>query len=102
MVFYGAESADQDVLDSMQKGGLQVAQTLELNRLASSYGIIPEFSFVMGNPRDPEGDIDRTLAFARRLKDENEHCEIILYLYSPVPMPDADGKVPRAPVTPPR
>ena len=97
MVFYGAESADQETLDAMNKGGLEVRQTLELNHRAASYGVIPEFSFVMGNPTDPEGDIDRTLAMARRLKQENEDCEIILYLYSPVPMPDADGQVPRAP-----
>ena len=92
--FYGAESADQETLDAMNKGGLEVRQTLELNHRAASYGVIPEFSFVMGNPTDPEGDIDRTLAMARRLKQENEDCEIILYLYSPVPMPDADGQVP--------
>jgi anaerobic magnesium-protoporphyrin IX monomethyl ester cyclase len=97
MVFYGAESADQDTLDAMNKGGLRVDDTLELNHLAASHGVIPEFSFVMGNPSDPDGDIDRTLALARRLKDENPSCEIILYLYSPVPMPDADGQVPRAP-----
>ena len=97
MVFYGAESADQETLDAMNKGGLEVQQTLDLNHRAASYGVIPEFSFVMGNPKDPEGDIDRTLALARRLKNENEDCEIILYLYSPVPMPDADGQVPRAP-----
>jgi hypothetical protein len=97
MVFYGAESADQDTLDAMSKGGLKVGDTLELNHLAASHGVIPEFSFVMGNPKDPEGDIDRTLALARRLKNENHRCEIILYLYSPVPMPDAEGRVPRAP-----
>jgi anaerobic magnesium-protoporphyrin IX monomethyl ester cyclase len=87
MVFYGAESGDERALLAMDKGGLTVNDTLELNRRAKSHGVIPEFSFVLGNPGDPEGDIERSLGLVRRLKDENEDCEIILYLYTPVPLP---------------
>ena len=87
MVFYGAESGDQGALEAMDKGGLQVEHTEELNRRARHYGIIPEFSFVMGNPADPEGDIAATLALIRRLKADNPDCEIILYMYTPVPLP---------------
>lgn len=87
MVFYGAESGDQSALDAMDKGGLKVEQTVELNRLARAHGVIPEFSFVLGNPADPQGDIDRSLALIRKLKDDNPACEIILYLYTPVPLP---------------
>ena len=87
MVFYGAESGDQAALDRMDKGGLKVEHTLELNRLARAHGVVPEFSFVLGNPDDPQGDIDRSLALIRRLKADNPACEIILYLYTPVPLP---------------
>lgn len=87
MVFYGAESGDQEALDRMDKGGLQVAETRELNRVAAAHGIRPEFSFVLGNPGDPEGDVDATLALVRDLKRDNPTCEIILYLYTPVPLP---------------
>ena len=87
MVFYGAESGDDEALAAMDKGGLTVKDTLDLNRRAKSYGVVPEFSFVLGNPKDPEGDIERSLALVRRLKDENPACEIILYLYTPVPLP---------------
>jgi radical SAM superfamily enzyme YgiQ (UPF0313 family) len=87
MVFYGAESGDDEALAAMDKGGLTVKDTLELNLRARSYGIVPEFSFVLGNPKDPEGDIERSLALVRRLKDANPSCEIILYLYTPVPLP---------------
>lgn len=87
MVFYGAESGDQAALEAMDKGGLQVEQTVELNQRARSYGVIPEFSFVMGNPGDPEGDIAATIALVRRLKVDNPDCEIILYMYTPVPLP---------------
>lgn len=87
MVFYGAENADQATLEAMNKGGLQVHETLELNRRAASFGVIPEFSFVLGNPVDPQGDVEATLALIRRLKEDNGACEIILYMYTPVPLP---------------
>lgn len=87
MVFYGAESGDQDALDAMNKGGLQVHQTVELNLLARRHGVIPEFSFVLGNPGRPAAEVESSLALIRRLKAENPACEIILYLYTPVPLP---------------
>lgn len=87
MVFYGAESGDDEALARMDKGGLQVADTLALNRLARRHGVRPEFSFVLGNAGDPERDVRRSLELVRRLKAENPDCEIILYLYTPVPLP---------------
>ena len=87
MVFFGAESGDDRVLERMHKGGLQVADTLELNRRARAHGIVPEFSFVLGGPDDPEGEIERSLQLVRRLKEDNPACEIILYMYTPVPLP---------------
>ncbi|MFT4976001.1 MAG: anaerobic magnesium-protoporphyrin IX monomethyl ester cyclase [Myxococcota bacterium] len=87
MVFYGAESGDPEALEAMNKGGLEVRQTIELNLRSQSYGIIPEFSFVVGNPEDPERDIEATLKLVQRLKQDNSDCEIILYVYTPVPLP---------------
>lgn len=87
MVFYGAESGDPDALEAMNKGGLEVQQTLDLNVRSRRFGIIPEFSFVVGNPEDPERDIDATLKLVERLKRDNPDCEIILYVYTPVPLP---------------
>ncbi len=87
MVFYGAESGDPEALAAMNKGGLVIDETRALNRRARSFGVIPEFSFVLGNPRDPASDIARSLELIRDLKAENPACEIILYLYTPVPLP---------------
>jgi radical SAM superfamily enzyme YgiQ (UPF0313 family) len=87
MVFFGAESGDDDALDRMDKGGLRVADTLALNRVARRHGVRPEFSFVLGNAGDPERDVARSLTLVRQLKSENPDCEIILYLYTPVPLP---------------
>ena len=86
MVFCGAESGSTDTLQRMNKGGTASAeQTVELATRMKSYGIVPEFSFVVGNPPDAEADLANTLAFIRRIKQVNDATEIILYVYSPVP-----------------
>jgi radical SAM superfamily enzyme YgiQ (UPF0313 family) len=87
MVFMGAESGSDQTLRRMGKGGtLSTRKTLEIARLMRAWGIVPEFSFVMGNPPDPEGDIRQTIEFIRRLKTVNPEAEIVMYLYSPVPL----------------
>ena len=51
MVFCGAESGSTDTLSRMNKGGTAAAElTLDLARRMKSFGIVPEFSFVVGNP----------------------------------------------------
>lgn len=86
MVFCGAESGSTDTLQRMNKGGTASAElTVELAARMKSYGIVPEFSFVVGNPPDAEADLAQTLSFIRRLKQVNDATEIILYVYSPVP-----------------
>ena len=52
------------------------------------WGVVPEFSFVLGAPPDPVTDMERTFAFIRRVKRINPATEIVMYLYTPVP---ADG-----------
>jgi radical SAM superfamily enzyme YgiQ (UPF0313 family) len=86
MVFCGAESGSTETLARMNKGGTAAAElTLDLARRMKSFGVVPEFSFVVGNPPDPQGDVRQTLAFIRRLKRINPAAEIILYVYAPVP-----------------
>ena len=85
MVFCGAESGSTETLKRMNKGGTAAAeQTLELARRMKSLGIVPEFSFVVGNPPDPEADLRQTLAYIKQVKAINPAAEIILYVYSPV------------------
>jgi hypothetical protein len=87
MVFLGAESGSDATLRRMNKGGTAtVEKTLELAARMRRYGIVPELSFVMGNPPDPEGDTESTIRFIRRVKRVNPASEIIMYLYTPVPL----------------
>ncbi len=89
MIFCGAESGSDDVLHRMNKGGtVSTEKTLELARRMKFYGVVPEFSFVVGNPPDPEKDLADTFSFIRTLKKINSQTEIILYVYTPVA---ADG-----------
>ncbi|MEM7344888.1 MAG: radical SAM protein, partial [Chloroflexota bacterium] len=87
MVFLGAESGSMETLKRMDKGGkMSPEKTLEMARLMKSWDIVPEFSFVMGNPPDPEKDLNDTLEFIRKVKTVNPASEIIMYLYTPVPL----------------
>ncbi|MBA2570976.1 MAG: B12-binding domain-containing radical SAM protein [Chloroflexi bacterium] len=87
MVFLGAESGSDETLKRMNKGGTaSTAKTLEIAAKMRGYGIVPEMSFVMGNPPDPEADAESTMAFIRRVKEVNPATEVILYLYTPVPL----------------
>lgn len=87
MTYVGAEAGSDAVLRSMHKG-TKVRQTIEVAKLGKAHGVIPEFSFVLGGPEDPEGEIERTFELVRRLKRVNPDCEIILYFYSPTPQRD--------------
>ena len=85
MIFSGAESGSDEQLAAMNKGGNSSARlTLELARRARDYGIVPEFSFVLGSPPDPLGDVPATFEFIRRIKAINPAAEIVLYTYTPV------------------
>jgi radical SAM superfamily enzyme YgiQ (UPF0313 family) len=87
MVFLGAESGSDETLKRMDKGGRASTQkTLEIAEQMARYNIVPEMSFVVGNPPDPEADTQHTLDFIRRVKRVNPRTEVIIYVYTPVPL----------------
>jgi radical SAM superfamily enzyme YgiQ (UPF0313 family) len=87
MAYIGAEAASDEVLNRMRKGA-RVDHTLEVAARCREHGVIPEFSFVLGGPEDPEGEIEKTLTFIRRIKALHPDAEIVLYFYSPTPQVD--------------
>jgi hypothetical protein len=71
----------------MNKGGKASAGlAIDLAMRMRSYGVVPEYSFVLGSPPDPFGDLAQTFEFIRKVKRVNPATEIILYTYTPVPM----------------
>jgi anaerobic magnesium-protoporphyrin IX monomethyl ester cyclase len=84
MIFFGAESGSNEILKEMNKD-LRAEDTLALASRIRQFGIIPEFSIIFGNPKDPEGDTHHCIGFIRQLKRLNPQAEIIVEHYTPVP-----------------
>jgi radical SAM superfamily enzyme YgiQ (UPF0313 family) len=95
MIFFGAETGNDEILKKMDKGGTQTAEQIRsfAARMAK-FDIIPEYSFVLGTPGDtPElvmKQIDEDIAFIKDIKTINPKTEIIIYVYSPVPTEGSD------------
>jgi radical SAM superfamily enzyme YgiQ (UPF0313 family) len=90
MIFFGAETSNDELLKQMDKGGTQTTE--QMKRFAArmkNFGIIPEYSFVLGFPAEtPDkvmAQIDRDIEFIKEIKEINPQTEIIIYVYSPVP-----------------
>ncbi len=90
MIFFGAETGNDKILQQMDKGGTQSGE--QIARFAArmkKFDIIPEYSFVLGTPGPtPETvmeQIDFDIDFIKKIKSINPDTEIIIYTYSPVP-----------------
>jgi anaerobic magnesium-protoporphyrin IX monomethyl ester cyclase len=95
MIFFGAETGNDEILKKMDKGGTQsAAQIRTFAARMKKFDIIPEYSFVLGTPAEtPEKvmkQIDQDIAFIREIKAINPATEIIIYVYSPVPTEGSD------------
>ena len=84
MAYIGAETPNDAVLRSIRKG-TRAEQTLEVARLCKENGVIPELSFMVAPPVDPEGETEKTFDFIRQLKRVNSDAEIIVYIHTPLP-----------------
>ncbi len=113
MAYIGAETPNDQMLRAIRKG-TRADQTLEVAELCRRNGVIPELSFMVAPPQDPEGETERTFAFIRRLKHTNPEAEVIVYVYTPLPasslppgvreraavLQDRDGQPVRFPANP--
>ncbi|MDE2447730.1 MAG: cobalamin-dependent protein [Gammaproteobacteria bacterium] len=84
MAYVGAESPSDWLLHDARKG-TRADQTLEAVELCRSNGIIPELSFMLAPPQDPEGETERTFEYIRHIKRIHPAAEIMLYVYAPLP-----------------
>jgi radical SAM superfamily enzyme YgiQ (UPF0313 family) len=90
MIFFGAETGNDEILKQMDKGGTQTgAQIREFAARMARFDIIPEYSFVLGLPAEtPEkvmAYIEQDIAFIKEIKEINPNTEVVIYIYSPVP-----------------
>jgi anaerobic magnesium-protoporphyrin IX monomethyl ester cyclase len=94
MAYIGAETPNDRLLKAIRKG-TRADQTLEVAELCRRHGVIPELSFMVAPPEDPEGETERTFDFIRQVKRVNPQSEIIVYVYTPLPassVPDSQRR----------
>ena len=90
IIFFGAESGNNAILEQMDKGGTQTGeQIIEFAERLKKFDIIPEYSFVLGTPaptpKQVQAQIDFEIDFIKKVKAVNPKTEIVIYTYSPVP-----------------
>jgi radical SAM superfamily enzyme YgiQ (UPF0313 family) len=84
MAYIGAESPSDWLLHDVRKG-TNTDQTLAAIEKCRSNGVIPELSFMLAPPHDPEGETEKTFDFIRHVKRIHPKTEIMLYIYAPLP-----------------
>ncbi|CAM4168884.1 B12-binding domain-containing radical SAM protein [Roseateles saccharophilus] len=84
MAYIGAESSSDTVLRDMRKG-TRSDQTLEVVEACRRHGVVPELSFMLAPPHDPEGETEKTFAFIRQVKRLHPGAEIMLHVHTPLP-----------------
>jgi radical SAM superfamily enzyme YgiQ (UPF0313 family) len=84
MAYIGAESPSDWLLHEIRKG-TKTDQTLEAVEVCRANGVIPQLSFMLAPPQDPEGETERAFEFIRQIKRMHPRTEIMLYIYTPLP-----------------
>jgi radical SAM superfamily enzyme YgiQ (UPF0313 family) len=84
MAYIGAESPSDWLLHDIRKG-TRCDQTLEAVEKCRSHGVVPELSFMVAPPQDPEGETEKTFEFIRMIKRVHPATEVMIYVYTPLP-----------------
>jgi radical SAM superfamily enzyme YgiQ (UPF0313 family) len=90
MAYIGAESPSDSMLHDVRKG-TSSNQTLEAVKLCRSQGVVPELSFMLAPPQDPEGETESTFEFIRHIKRIHPATEVMIYIYAPLPPPPGEA-----------
>jgi radical SAM superfamily enzyme YgiQ (UPF0313 family) len=85
MAYIGAESPSDWLLHEIRKG-TRSDQTLAAIEQCRSHGVTPELSFMLAPPQDPEGETERTFEFIRTIKRLHPPTEVMIYIYTPLPL----------------
>jgi radical SAM superfamily enzyme YgiQ (UPF0313 family) len=89
MAYIGAESPSDRLLHDIRKG-TRSDQTLAAIEQCRSHGVIPELSFMLAPPQDPESETERTFEFIRAIKRLHPATEVMIYIYTPYPRRSED------------
>jgi len=95
MAYIGAESPSDWLLHDVRKG-TRSDQTLAAVEKCRSHGVIPELSFMLAPPQDPQGETEKTFEFIRHVKRLHPATEIMIYVYTPLPLRTGLARAPNA------
>jgi radical SAM superfamily enzyme YgiQ (UPF0313 family) len=84
MAYIGAESPSDWLLHDIRKG-TRCDQTLEAVEKCRSHGVVPELSFMLAPPHNPEEETEKTFEFIRLIKRLHPATEVMNYIYTPLP-----------------
>jgi anaerobic magnesium-protoporphyrin IX monomethyl ester cyclase len=84
MAYIGAESPSDWLLHDVRKG-TRSDQTLEAVEKCRSHGVVPELSFMLAPPQNPEEETEKTFEFIRLIKRVHPGTEVMNYVYTPLP-----------------
>jgi anaerobic magnesium-protoporphyrin IX monomethyl ester cyclase len=82
--YIGAESPSDWLLHDIRKG-TRSDQTLDAIEQCRRHGVVPELSFMVAPPQDPEAETEKTFEFIRMIKRVHPGTEIMIYVYTPLP-----------------
>jgi radical SAM superfamily enzyme YgiQ (UPF0313 family) len=83
-VMVGVESADQGMLDWMNKD-IRVEQVWDTAAKCLRHGIAALYNFIVGFPDESDESVSETLRMAKRLRAMSPLFEVAVFLYKPYP-----------------
>src|SRR3569833_1298685 len=83
MAYIGAESPSAWLLHDIRKGAGR-GRARGAGGKCRSHGVIPELSFMLAPPQDPEGETEKTFEFIRLIKRLHPATEVMIYVYTPL------------------
>ncbi len=91
IIYFGAESGNDEILKQMDKGGTQTVELmLSFAERLKKFDIIPEYSLILGTPASSDNQVienlNNDISFIRKLKEINPKIEIVIYTYNPIPI----------------
>lgn len=82
---FGIESGSERIIDLINKR-ISLSDIIYVNRVLSKYNISIRYNFIIGFPTETKDEIDQTLRFAERLRNDNSHVEPpFINIYTPLP-----------------
>jgi anaerobic magnesium-protoporphyrin IX monomethyl ester cyclase len=84
LAYMGGAPPSDWLLHDIRKGTSR-DQTLEAVEKCRAHGIVPELSFMLAPPQDPEGETEKTFEFIRLIKRLHPATEVMIYIYTPLP-----------------